>query len=51
LATRYPLVFKFETRKNMSKEFHRSWAASVPIQMIKSEVIIKLQQVLNGLNK
>jgi hypothetical protein len=51
LATRYPMVFKFETRKNTSKEFHRGWAASVPIQMIKSEVIIKLQQVLNTLNK
>ncbi len=51
LATKYPLAFRFETRKNTSKEFHRSWAASVPIQMIKSEVIIKLQQVLNALNK
>lgn len=51
LAAKYPQAFKFETRKNTSKEFHRGWAANVPIQMIKSEVIIKLQQVLNQLNK
>jgi len=51
LASKYPLALNFETRKNMSKEFHRKWAASVPVQLVKSEVIIKLQKVLNQLNK
>ena len=51
LAKKYPLSFKFETRKNMDKAFHRKWAEIVPVQMVKSEVIIKLSQVLNSLNK
>ncbi len=51
IAEKYPFTINNETRKNLSKEFHRKWAQSVPIQLIKSEMIIKLQKVLNHLNK
>jgi hypothetical protein len=51
IAQNFSFAFRSHLRKNPSKEFHRVWAQNVPIQMIKSEVIIKIQRVLNSLNK
>jgi hypothetical protein len=49
------LAFKFQQtmqnnlRKSTSSEVHLNWAKKVPIQHIKSEVIIKLHSSLNSL--
>ena len=51
LASKYPNVWKFKIRKNKSKEFQRNWAQRVPVQMLKSEVLIKLNRLINLLNK
>lgn len=38
-----------ELRQNTSAEFHYEWAKAMPVQHIKSEVIIKLHARMNGL--
>ena len=50
LAKNYNNAFDSETRKNASESFHFEWAKRVPLQHIKSELIIKLHKVFNFLN-
>ena len=50
LATKYPRIWKFKIRKNKSIEFQRRWAKGVPIQMLKSEILLKLNRLINLLN-
>ena len=50
LATKYSKVWKVNIRKNGSKEFQRNWAKGVPVQMMKSEIIIKINRLINLLN-
>jgi hypothetical protein len=51
LAINYAAVWKKnKVRANESREYHYSWAQSVPFQHIKSEVIIKLNLLMNSLN-
>jgi hypothetical protein len=48
LASRFPKVFKNKLRINTSKRIHREWAKKVPLQYIKSEVILKLHKGFNS---
>jgi hypothetical protein len=49
MAKNYDSFLKAEIRRDPSVEFHYQWAKSMPIQHIKSEFIIKLHTVMNGL--
>ena len=49
LATEYGPLLKTPLRQNPSVEYHLQWAKNMPIQHIKSEFVIKLHSVMNGL--
>lgn len=49
IAKNYPTYVQGDIRQNPSAKFHYEWAKSMPIQHIKSEFIIKLHTVMNGL--
>lgn len=49
LAKEYSPILKTEIRKDERMEYHLQWAKSMPVQHIKSEFIIKLHSVMNGL--
>lgn len=49
LAADYGPLLKTPIRQNTNLEYHLMWAKSMPIQHIKSEFIIKLHSVMNGL--
>lgn len=49
LAKNYEPLLKSDIRSNPSEIFHYEWAKDMPIQHIKSEFIIKLHTVMNGL--
>jgi hypothetical protein len=49
LATEYGPLLKTQIRQDPRFEYHLEWAKSMPIQHIKSEFIIKLHSVMNGL--
>ena len=49
LATEYAPLLKTKIRQDPRFEYHLEWAKSMPIQHIKSEFIIKLHSVMNGL--
>jgi hypothetical protein len=49
LAKDYLPLLKSEIRKDPSARYHLEWAKNSPVQHIKSEVIIKLHSVMNGL--
>lgn len=51
MATKYPDFLSDDVRKNTSSLFHYQWAKNMPIQQIKSEFIIKLHAVMNGLQQ
>jgi hypothetical protein len=40
---------KSDIRKNASAKFHYQWAKEMPVQHVKSEFIIKMHTVMNGL--
>lgn len=49
LAFKFPAAMQNPMRKSTSSEFHREWAKKVPVQHIKSEVIIKIHSAMNSL--
>lgn len=49
LAVEQAQFLKSPLRQDTSMEYHYQWAKSMPIQHIKSEFIIKLHIVMNGL--
>lgn len=49
LAKDYDMLLRSPVRKDPRLEFHLKWAESMPVQHIKSEFIIKLHTVMNGL--
>lgn len=49
LATKFPSVWTNVLRKNPSAEAHKAWASKVPLQHIKSEVIIKMHNAFNSM--
>lgn len=48
-AKNYGPLLKSDIRQNPSARFHYEWAKSMPIQHIKSEFIIKIHTIMNGL--
>ena len=42
-------ILKSEIRKNQIPEYHLAWAQAMPLQHIKSEIIIKLHLLMNAL--
>lgn len=49
MAKEYEPLLKTDVRIDPTLEFHHQWAKSMPIQHIKSEFIIKLHTIMNGL--
>jgi hypothetical protein len=49
LAKNYAPLLKTKIRQDPRFEYHQEWAKSMPIEHIKSEFIIKLHTVMNGL--
>lgn len=49
LAKNYSPLLKTKIRQDQRFEYHKEWAKSMPIEHIKSEFIIKLHAVMNGL--
>ena len=49
LAKDYSPLLKTPLRQDQRLEYHLEWAKAMPIQHIKSEFIIKLHTVMNGL--
>lgn len=49
MARNHELMMESPIRKNTSASYHYEWAKSMPVQHIKSEIIIKLHSVMNGL--
>ncbi len=47
LAQTYPKSFQKGPRTNLLKSIHRRWARGVPVEFVKSEVIIKIHKVFN----
>jgi hypothetical protein len=45
----YAPFLKTPIRQDLRVEFHLNWAKSMPVQHIKSEFIIKLHSIMNGL--
>lgn len=51
LVAEFPRLFKGKTRSQSSALYHLAWVKSVPLQHIKSELIIKIHKVMNSLQK
>jgi hypothetical protein len=51
LAKKYPVKFDNKIRKSTSRERHKKWAKYVPVQHVKSEVIVKLHTLFNASNQ
>ncbi|MBC7712347.1 MAG: hypothetical protein H7177_03355 [Rhizobacter sp.] len=49
LATKFPQTWGNPTRKNPSAAYHKAWASKVPVQHIKSEMIIKIHSAFNSM--
>lgn len=51
MRAKYPLLWNGKTRTQKNPLYHLKWAKSVPLQQIKSEVIIKLHKIMNSLQE
>ena len=49
LASKFPQVWTAKIRKDTSSKNHKYWASGVPVQHIKSEVLIKLHGAMNSM--
>lgn len=49
LAQKFAPILKSQIRKETSPEIHYEWAKGMPVQHVKSEFIIKMHIVMNGL--
>ena len=49
IAEQFPLIWNNDLRREPSKNTHKEWASNVPVQHIKSEVLIKLHSVFNSM--
>lgn len=49
LGSEYSPLLQNDVRRDPSPEYHLAWAKSMPLQHIKSEFIIKMHTVMNGL--
>lgn len=50
MAKNHGTLLEGDARTSINELFHLEWAKKVPWQHIKSEVIIKLHKIMNGLN-
>lgn len=48
-AVRFPQIWATKIRKNNSAMGHKAWASKVPVQHIKSEMIIKIHSAFNSM--
>jgi hypothetical protein len=51
LAQGYAEIWKTKTRRSTNILFHKAWAEKVPLQQIKSEVIVKISKTMNYLQE
>lgn len=49
LATRFPQIWTNSIRRKTSVLEHKYWASKVPVQLIKSELVIKIHSALNSM--
>lgn len=49
LASKFPQVWTSKLRKETDSTKHKAWASKVPVQHIKSEVLIKLHMAMNSM--
>lgn len=49
LASKFPQVWTSNLRKDTDSKKHKMWASKVPVQHIKSEVLIKLHMAMNSM--
>ena len=49
LASKFPLVWTGKMRKDTSSLNHKEWASKVPLQHIKSEMLIKIHGAFNSM--
>lgn len=49
LASKFPQVWTSPLRKDTDSKKHKTWASKVPLQHIKSEVLIKLHMAMNSM--
>ena len=49
LATRFPQIWTNSVRRKTSALEHKYWASKVPVQLIKSELVIKIHSALNSM--
>lgn len=49
LASKFPQVWTSNLRKDTNSLKHKNWASQVPLQHIKSEVLIKLHMAMNSM--
>ena len=49
LSKRFPSIWVSAIRKNQSALAHKAWASKVPLQHIKSEIVIKLHTAFNSM--
>ena len=47
IADQFPYIWNNDLRRDPSKNVHKEWASKVPVQHIKSEVLIKLHSIFN----
>ena len=50
-SNEFPQLMKGKVRARKSALFHIAWAKTVPLQQIKSEVIVKIHMAMNSLQK
>lgn len=50
MAARFPQIWTNKMRKKISVQEHKEWASHVPVEHIKSELIIKIHASLNSMN-
>lgn len=49
LAAKFPSIWSNKMRKNKAAIDHKAWASKVPLQHIKSELVIKIHSALNSM--
>ena len=49
LASKFPSLWSGQLRKDTNSLDHKSWASKVPVQHIKSEILIKIHSAFNSM--
>lgn len=51
VAQKYPLLWQGKMRKNVSMLVHKNWASQVPLDYLKSEILLKIHKIYNYLRQ